>query len=141
VVAAAAIVGPVALVRCVNEPDDEDRRECLGAVGERRYGPEFDQEDFQTNFRNISNPNRYFPLTIGSRWELQGAGEVIKLEILNRTKRIDDVTCVVLRDLVPWARQVGRRRRTRSIADPAIVARGGGLRTRGQCPGRFRRSS
>ena len=111
--------------KCLNESDPKDRRDCydeartarndtaklcraqraarLGicvAVGEKRYDPDFDQQNFQVNFRSIAKPNRYFPLAIGSKWEFGGKGEQVKLEILDRTKQIDGVTCVVLRDQV-----------------------------------------
>lgn len=110
---------------CINLSEAEDRNECFGELeterqegtqlcreqrdgrldvcallGEERYDPEFEAEDFDADFRNLTNPNPYFPLTIGNRWEYRGGTESITIEVLNRTKLIDEVTCVVVRDLV-----------------------------------------
>ena len=76
------------------------RRSVCAEVGEGRYDPEFDEIDFETDFVNPTRKNRWFPLRIGNQWELRGAGEVVKLEVLNATKLIDDVRCIVLRDIV-----------------------------------------
>ena len=86
---------------CINESDGRDRTECFTdlkdsldesrdecaaqrrartalckAVGEGRYDPEFEETDFDTDFRNLTNPNRYFPLGIGNRWEFRSATEI-----------------------------------------------------------------
>jgi hypothetical protein len=76
------------------------RLDICAAVGEARYDPAFDQQFFDTDFRNLSNPNRFMPLGIGNRWDYSGAGETVKVEILNRTKVIDGVKCIVQRDQV-----------------------------------------
>ena len=39
-------------------------------------------------------------LKIGNKWELSGAGEIVKIEVLNKTKLIDGVNCIVVRDIV-----------------------------------------
>src|SRR5262249_30265124 len=82
---------------CINESDGRERGECLQdlkdsrdeatqdcaaqrtartdlckVVGEDRYDPEFEARDFDRDFRNLTNPNPYFPLTIGNRWEFRG---------------------------------------------------------------------
>ncbi len=44
--------------------------------------------------------NAYFPLRIGNKAELRGAGEAVNIEVLNKTKLIDEVSCVVVRDVV-----------------------------------------
>ncbi len=110
---------------CMNLAEAEDRRECYesatesrteglqscreqldarrgicGSVGERRYDPEFDELQHETNFQNPTTTNAFLPLRVGNKWELRGGGEVIKVEVLNATKLIDDVRCVVLRDVV-----------------------------------------
>jgi hypothetical protein len=115
----------IASAKCVNISDNAERTECkadatatrsedrqlcqdqlagrLNAcekLGEGRYDPDFDPADFDKDFSNLPNPNPYFPLRIGNRWEYHGAGEVNTVEILNRTKLIDGVRCVVVRDLV-----------------------------------------
>lgn len=111
--------------RCINESDSADRAQCMreagaardeadascadqnqaraalcNAVGEGRYDPEFEARDFERDFAHLANPNPYFPLTIGSQWEFRSADEVIKVQVQNATKLIDDVRCVVVRDEV-----------------------------------------
>ena len=49
---------------------------------------------------NLANPNPYFPLGIGNRWEFRSQDQSTVVEVLNRTKLIDDVRCIVVRDVV-----------------------------------------
>jgi hypothetical protein len=115
----------VAKAKCLNLADMEERKECTtsakedraesrencqatldwrhdacAVLGESRYDPDFDPKDFDDDFDDLTNPNPYFPLAIGNHWEFQGAGEVNTLDVLDQTKRIDGVTCIVVRDLV-----------------------------------------
>ena len=115
----------VAKAKCINIGDKRDRQECLAeaksarteatkkcgdrldarraacaVLGEARYDPNFDPTRFDTNFRNLSNPNPYFPLGIGYKWELRGATELNLLEVTSETKLVEGVQCIVLRDLV-----------------------------------------
>lgn len=115
----------LAVAVCINEPDRVDRQQCnadalasrsegnelckeqllgrLGAcksLGEERYDPEFEPQLFDHDFTRLSNPNPYFPLRIGNRWEYQSETETVNLEVLNETKLIDEVRCIVVRDLV-----------------------------------------
>ena len=115
----------VTYAKCTNESDAADREECLSdarasrreaaancgdeyegrrkacrKLGEGRYDPDFDEELFDDDFRALTNPNRYYPLTIGSRWEFRSSTETVTVEVLDQTKSIDDVTCIVVRDLV-----------------------------------------
>ena len=115
----------IAVGICINEPESSDRKECLqdaedgrleanalcsdqnearlslcGEVGEGRYHPEFEARDFDSNFRNLTNPNPYFPLTVGSKWEFRSADEINTVEVKDATKLIDDVRCIVVRDEV-----------------------------------------
>jgi hypothetical protein len=110
---------------CINESDGRDRAECFTdlkdshkeatdeceaqhnarvalckKVGEGRYDPEFEPKDFDADFSNLTNPNPYFPLGIGNRWEYRSAEETDVVQVLNRTKLIDDVRCIVVRDEV-----------------------------------------
>ncbi len=110
---------------CINESDGRDRAECFDdlkdsrdeatdecaaqrkaraalckEVGEDRYDPRFEETDFDTDFRNLTNPNAYFPLGIGNRWEFRSEDETSVVQVLNRTKLIDDVRCIVVRDEV-----------------------------------------
>jgi hypothetical protein len=115
----------VAIANCTNEPDAVDRAACLddaasardeetalckdqlasrlgacAALGEARYDPEFEPRLFDQDFTRLTHPNRYFPLTIGNRWEYSSATQRNTVEITSDTKLIDEVTCLVTRDLV-----------------------------------------
>ena len=104
---------------CLNESNAADRSKCISdgeaaraeglhlvedryqarleickRVGEKRYDPSFDEQDFIT-----SKPNPYFPLEVGNKWVF-GGGEDVEIEVLNETKLIDGVTCRVIRDVV-----------------------------------------
>jgi hypothetical protein len=115
----------VSSAKCVNISEQAERTECFAdaqsartearqlcqdqlatrlnackLLGEGRYDPEFDAQNFDTDFSNLPNPNRYFPIRPGNRWEYHSATQVDKIEILSATKLIDGVRCVVARDLV-----------------------------------------
>jgi hypothetical protein len=110
---------------CINISDAEKRGECLDELqaerkeggqlcteqrawrldacrllGDNRYDPDFDPTHFDDDFTALTNPNLYFPLTIGNQWEYRGGGEVNTVEILNETKAIEGVTCIVAHDQV-----------------------------------------
>jgi hypothetical protein len=76
------------------------RLDACDLLGESRYDPDFAPASFENDFTHLTNPNRYFPLGIGNRWEYRGGGEVNTVEVLNETKLIDGVRCVVFRDRV-----------------------------------------
>lgn len=115
----------IAFAICINESDAQDRAECFqdardtrtedqqlcrdqlagridacGDLGEERYDPEFEAFRFDRDFTNLTNPNPYFPLGIGNRWEFRSQDQSTVVEVLNRTKLIDDVRCIVVRDVV-----------------------------------------
>ena len=110
---------------CRNESDEDERRDCLAdaeatlredyrlcraqrgarlelcdALGEDRYDPDFSPALFEHDFTLLGVPNPYFPLGIGSRWKYQGGDEVIVVQVRNRTKLIEGVTCIVVNDRV-----------------------------------------
>jgi hypothetical protein len=110
---------------CINESDARDRAECFaeakaardqatelcgdqhaaridlcGALGERRYDPEFETAAFEQDYSNLRTTNRYFPLKIGSAWQFRSASQTINVRVLSATKLIDDVRCIVVRDEV-----------------------------------------
>ena len=114
----------VAQAKCINVSDDEGRRGCSGkartarrkanklcrrqrqgrldacrSLGEGRYDPNFDPALFDDP-RNPTNPNAFFPLTVGNRWEYRGGAETVSIRVLNETKAIDGVRCLVVRDQV-----------------------------------------
>jgi hypothetical protein len=115
----------IAAAICLNISDDEQREECYAdaeeardealtlcreqrstrrdackSLGEARYDPDIDPELFEDDFASLMNPNRYYPLTIGNRWEYRGGSEINTLEVLNETKQIEGVTCIVVNDQV-----------------------------------------
>lgn len=110
---------------CVNVSDDAARKTCLNeaktvrregsklcndqlvgrheackSLGEGRFDPTFEPSAFDVDFTHPVHINPYFPLKIGHKWEYLGDSERVKIEILNRTKLIQGVTCVVFRDRV-----------------------------------------
>jgi hypothetical protein len=115
----------IAVAICINESDAQDRAECFqdaratrteetalcreqfagrrdacSELGEDRYDPEFEAFAFDRDFTDLTNPNPYFPLGIGNRWEFRSQTQSTVVEVLNRTKLIDDVRCIVVRDVV-----------------------------------------
>jgi len=118
---------------CTNESDTADRKKCLAdataardeatdlcaeqqagrldactLLGQGRYDPPFEPRFFDKNFTLLTLPNRYFPLGIGNRWEYWTGtagvqAESNTVEIFSATKLIDEVTCIVARDLVSEA--------------------------------------
>jgi hypothetical protein len=108
---------------CINVSDRDERHECLDTareeraeghelcraqraqrleickeLGESRYDPDFDPADFDSDYRNLTKPNPYFPLTIGYRWDYGGTLETNTIVVLDETKLIEGVTCIVLND-------------------------------------------
>ncbi len=80
--------------------DQFDARKALcHEIGEAPYAPEIDPEDFQDP-RNPTQTNPYFPLTVGNRWVYEEDGEIIDITILDATKRIAGIDCIVYRDIV-----------------------------------------
>jgi hypothetical protein len=113
-----------AVAICTNVSDEEQRQECLAdaraerreaerlcgdqlaarrrlcaTLGEERYDPDFDPASFEDDFKSLGNPNPYFPLSIGNRWDYAGS-ETVTVEVLDRTKKIEGVPCIVVRDRV-----------------------------------------
>lgn len=110
---------------CWNAADPEERAECLAdreeqrqedkelcneqhltrvracrLLGEARYDPDFEPELFDDP-KNPSKPNPYFPLAVGNTWEYRGGDEVVSIQVLNETKRMESgVDCIVVEDLV-----------------------------------------
>jgi hypothetical protein len=89
----------------------EARREVCDLVGERRYDPEFDPENFvdPLEIGGSVSPNPYFPIVPGTQWVYQGifeddegemVTETITVKVTDKTKLIEGVTCVVVNDLV-----------------------------------------
>jgi hypothetical protein len=115
----------VELAKCINESEWQERRECerdvresitetygecseqfearqevCDAIGEAPYDPEFEPEDFETDLSNLTNPNPWYPLSVGNHWILSDGEETIDIEVLGEIKFIDDINCFVVRDTV-----------------------------------------
>jgi len=106
------ITEPKARTTCLDDladSQDEAKRLCegqhdtrlaaCGVLGEGRYDPDFRPARFD-NPRRPSNPNPYFPLGVGKHWEYRSATQVNTVDVVNETKRIAGVDCIVFRDLV-----------------------------------------
>lgn len=114
----------IAYAKCINVSAQEERAQCFAdakaasheggqlcraqwagrcdackALGEGRYDPDFNPANFDDP-KNPTKPNPYFPLRVGNTWEYRGGNEFNTLEVLNETKLIDGVTCIVVRDQV-----------------------------------------
>jgi hypothetical protein len=76
------------------------RQAACRVLGEGRYDPQWRADLFDAEFTRLSNPNPYYPLTPGYRWEFRGGDELNLLEVTTETKLIDGVRCIVVRDLV-----------------------------------------
>lgn len=80
----------------------EARLELCDLVGEKRYDPDFDPENF-VNPLEIGQSvaaNPYLHLVPGTKWVYEGKGEVMPVTVTENTKLIDGVTCIVVKDLV-----------------------------------------
>ena len=82
------------------------RLQVCAAVGEDRYDPDFSPANFETDFAHLSITNPYLPINVGNRWDYAGSGQTYRVEILDRTKSIAGVTCVVQHDQVKQAGHV-----------------------------------
>lgn len=74
------------------------REDLCAAIGEGPYDPNFDPALFDSDFRHITHLNPYAPLTIGNRWEYVDGQEHVTIEVLDKTKLIEGVTCIVSHD-------------------------------------------
>jgi hypothetical protein len=81
------------------EGQHDSRLAACGVLGEARYAPDVRPSRFD-NPRRPSHPNPYFPLEVGQHWEYRTATQVNTVDVVNETKRIAGVDCIVFRDLV-----------------------------------------
>ncbi|MEJ2086647.1 MAG: hypothetical protein P8Y44_13390 [Acidobacteriota bacterium] len=73
------------------------RLEFCALSGETYYDPPFEPGMFSDSFMN---ENPYWPLKAGNYWEFEGEEEVVVVNVLDATKRIDGVDCIVVNDVV-----------------------------------------
>jgi hypothetical protein len=103
---------------CAEEADDEyaenrqlcrdqleARNDLCEELDEDRYFIELDPADFVADPLMIGSgvtPNPYFPLIPGNRWVYvsEEDGETITVEVLDETRVIQGITCIVVRDIV-----------------------------------------
>ena len=78
----------------------EARLDFCGALGEDPYDPDWDPGMFDSDFLNLTSPNPFWPLGIGAQWIFEGGDEEITVTVLDETKLIDGVTCIVVNDVV-----------------------------------------
>jgi hypothetical protein len=115
----------IASANCLNVSDPAERSQCVAqakasrgedrqlcqeqldgrlvaceTLGEERYDPDLDPALFDDDLAHLTNPNPYFPLKVGYRWEYRGGGEINTVEITAETKQIEGIRCFVFRDLV-----------------------------------------
>ena len=103
---------PTARNACLSDLDDsqheaitlceEQHQTRLGAcdgLGQKRYDPNVSPARFD-NPRQPTKPNPYFPLGVGKHWEYRSATQVNTVDVVNETKLIAGVTCIVFRDRV-----------------------------------------
>lgn len=114
----------IASAKCINISDEKEQAQCFADVkaarsedeqlcrdqrigrldvceslGESRYDPGFDPANFDDP-KSPTNPNPYFPLVVGNRWEYRGGDEINTVEVVDETKLIGGVRCIVVRDQV-----------------------------------------
>jgi hypothetical protein len=76
------------------------RRDACERLDGDRYDPDVAPGNFDDP-RNPSNPNPYFPLYVGNKWEYwDETTEHVDFEVTNRTKLIEGVNCVAIVDRV-----------------------------------------
>lgn len=75
------------------------RRNLCDALGEGRYDPPFEPQDFETDLDDLAHPNPYFPLAVGNLWVYEEEEATVTVEVLDKTKQIEGVTCFVVHDL------------------------------------------
>lgn len=76
------------------------RKDLCAALGEARYNPAFDPANFDSDFGHLTHPNRYQPLRAGNQWSYVGGGQTVEVNILDKTKLIEGVACIVVSDRV-----------------------------------------
>ena len=76
------------------------RRDACEDLGQGRYDPAIDPEDFDDDLGDLSMPNPFLPLAVGNSWTYEGDGETIEVLVTDETKSIEDVPCFVVNDVV-----------------------------------------
>ena len=82
---------------CLDQHDT--RLAACGKLGEARYDPDVEPSQFD-NPKHPTRPNPYFPMAVGNRWEFVSQTQTDVVEVVNETKLIDEINCLVFRDIV-----------------------------------------
>ena len=98
---------------CLEEARDalrEAERECrdqFGAridvcreLGQARYAPDIDPDNFLSPEAAAQNPNPYFPLVPGTTWHYEGEDETVDVTVKGETIEIMGVECFIVNDVV-----------------------------------------
>lgn len=78
------------------------RRDVCRDVGEARYDPSFEPEDFvdPLDIGGSVAANPYFPLEQGRVWVYEGGDEVVTVTVTTEIRTIEGVPCVTVTDVV-----------------------------------------
>lgn len=76
------------------------RQQVCASVGEAPYDPDLSPARFLSPAQAAAHPNPYYPLVPGYRWIYEAEGEVVTVEVLDDTRVIEGVECIVVRDFV-----------------------------------------
>ncbi|MEZ4279460.1 MAG: hypothetical protein R3F21_07595 [Myxococcota bacterium] len=80
--------------------DQKEAREAFcEEIGEGAYAPDMSPSLFQDP-RDPATPNPYFPLAVGDFWVFEEEEERIEIRVLDETKRVDGIDCIVVNDRV-----------------------------------------
>ncbi len=78
---------------------DDAREDLCELIGEGRYEPDFDPASYDDP-RSPSRPNPYLPLAVGNHWTFVEGAEIVDITVLDASKAIDGIECIVMRDVV-----------------------------------------
>ncbi len=80
---------------------NQARIEACDILGGDAYRPDLDPNDFiDPTTITPANANPYFPLVRGNTWVYQAGEETVTVTVTDQTKVIEDITVVVVRDVV-----------------------------------------
>lgn len=79
------------------EEQFEARLSLCEDLGEDAYDPSWDPADFDPDFLTM---NTYLPIAVGNTWSYEGGDETVDIEVLDKYKDVEGVTCIVVQDVV-----------------------------------------
>jgi hypothetical protein len=84
----------------------EARQELCATLGPAAYTPAIDAGRYLSPLQTAAAPNPYFPLVPGTKWVYAAGTETTTVTVTERTRVIQGVTCIVVRDVVEESGQV-----------------------------------